>query len=149
MSGGGVTARVGRAALDQLSDPRTWTRSAVEACLQCWLRDGARYARRLAARELLRDAADDLLVLAARRVVPLRRAVLRPLPDDGLHPLAAAFNRLDRADRHVLLAWDAREPPAGVDRRALAEHRASALQRLLERAHRRHHRPPPGAGDGR
>ena len=135
---------MGRGTLDQLSDPRAWTRAAVEACLQCWLRDGARYARRLAARELVRDAADDLLALAARRVVPLRRRVLRPLPDEGQVPLAVAFNRLDRADRHALLGDVAR----GVDPRALAEHRASALQRLVERARERH-RPPPGAGDGR
>jgi hypothetical protein len=142
---------VGHAAFDRLSDPRAWTRAAVEACLQHWLEDGARYARRLAARELLRDAADDLLALAARRAVPLRRRVQRPLPEDSLPALAAAFNRLDRADRRVLLAWARREPlPDGVDQRALAEHRASALQRLVARAaaHQRH-RPPPAPGDGR
>ena len=142
---------MGHAAFDRLSDPRAWTRAAVEACLQHWLEDGARYGRRLVARELLRDAADDLLALAARRAVPLRRRVQRPLPDEGLPPLAVAFNRLDRADRRVLLAWGRREPlPAGVDQRALAEHRASALQRLVDRAAvRERHRPPPGSGDGR
>jgi len=144
---------VSRTSLDHLTDSHAWLRAALEACLQRWLVAGARYARRLRRHDLLRDAADDVLALAARRVLPLRRAVLRPLPDEGLARLALAFNRLDRADRRVLLAGVAREPPPpGLDARSLAEHRASALQRLVECAARpagKHHRPPPRLGDGR
>jgi hypothetical protein len=145
---------VRRESLDHLTEPASWTRAALEACLQQWLVAGARYARRLRRQDRLRDAADDVLALAARRVLPLRRAVLRPLPDEALDPLALAFNRLDHADRRVLLACAAREPPPpGLDARPLAEHRASALQRLVEcaarPAARTRHRPPPRVGDGR
>ncbi len=124
------------ATLDAVTDPASWVRAALEACLEQWLATGPRYARRLQRHGRLRDAADDVLALAARRVVPLRRAVLRPLPNEGLPPLARAFNGLDCADRRVLLAGALEPPPPGVDRRSLAEHRASALQRLVEGAGR-------------
>ena len=122
-------------AIDTLDDPREWVRHATEACLQHWLEAGARYERHLQRGVLQRDGADDLLALAARRVLPLPRRVVRPLPDERLPALAQAFNRLDRADRRALLALASGGPgPPGADLRVVLEHRASAVQRLVDGA---------------
>ena len=138
-----------RADLDAVTDPREWTRRAVEACLELWLRLGPRHARRLQCLRLCRVPHLDVLALAARRAAPLPHPVLRPLPQDALPPLARAFNRLAEADRRVLLAWGAGGTrPEGADGLALDEHRASALQRLVEAAGKSQ-RPPPQDGDGR
>jgi hypothetical protein len=140
---------VPRSDLDAVTDPREWTRQAVEACLEAWLRLGPRHARRLRRLHRLRVPHLDVLALAARRAVPLRRPVLRPLPADPLPPLARALNRLAEADRRVLLAWGAgQQRPGGADGAAMDEHRASALQRLVEAAGKVY-RPPPEDGDGR
>lgn len=142
-------ARVPRADLDAVTDPLEWTRRAVEACLELWLRLGPRHARRLQRLYLCRVPHLDVLALGARRGVPLPNPVLRPLPEDPLPPLARAFNRLAEADRRVLLAWGAGAGrPEGADGTALDEHRASALQRLVEAAGKGQ-RPPPPDGDGR
>jgi hypothetical protein len=118
--------------IDALEEPMAWRRVAVEACLETWLFGASRYERRLARRVLMRDPAEDLLALAARRVLPLPRRIVRPLPDEGPGQ-ELVFNRLEGADRRTLLAWAAGWPELrGVDPRALGEHRASALQRLLD-----------------
>lgn len=134
------------AEIDALPEALAWRRAAIESCLMTWLASGARYERRLARRVLLREAADDVLALAARRVAPLPRRVVRPLPEQG-PATAQVFNRLVVADRRTLLAWAAgRDEPRGVDARILGAHRASALQRLVEglaaRAAKEARRPP-------
>ena len=153
-----------RTEIDSLQDPRAWAQAAVASCLDVWARLGARYARRLRERDRLRDAADDVLALAARRVAPLPVPRLRPLPVAQLEPLARAFNALPAADRYALGRL---RLLAGV-RGARAAHLASALERLVA-AHRRERslhpgdarhapvgsgtpeadRPPPELGDGR
>ena len=103
------------AEIDALAEPMAWRRAATESCLTTWLARGARYERRLARRVLLREAPDDVLALAARRVAPLPRRVVRPLPEEG-PATAQVFNRLVIADRRTLLAWAAgRDEPRGVD----------------------------------
>lgn len=153
-----------RTDLDALQDPRAWAQAAIACCLDVWNRDGARYARRLRERDRVREAADDVLTLAARRVAPLPTPRLRPLPSAQLEPLARAFNALPAADRYALCRL---RQLAGA-RGARAEHLASALERLVA-AHRRDRslhsgderhapdgsvtpeddRPPPTLGDGR
>lgn len=125
--------------LDNLQDPRAWVQAAIAACLDVWSRVGARYARRLRERDRLRDAADDVLTLAARRVAPLPVPRLRPLPVAQLDPLARAFNALPTADRYALCRL---RLLAGV-RGARAAHLASALERLVA-AHRRERSLHPG-----
>lgn len=153
-----------RTNLDSLQDPRAWAQAAIASCLDVWNRDGARYARRLRDRDRVREAADDVLTLAARRVAPLPVRRLRPLPADRLDPLARAFNALPAADRYALCRL---RLLAGA-RGARAAHLASALERLVA-AHRRDRslhsgdarhapdgsgtpeddRPSPGPGDVR
>ncbi len=114
------------ASIDTLEDAEAWLGAAVAACLAAWERTGRRYERRLEDRDRVRDPVADVMALAARRVVPLRRRVVRPLPSDGLSPLELAFNTLDPADRYALCRL---ELLAGG--RARGEHLASALTRLL------------------
>ena len=154
-----------RTDIDSLQDPKAWAREAIASCLEIWTRIGARYARRLGERDRLREPADDVLTLAARRVAPLPTPRLRPLPVEHLEPLARAFNALPAADRYALRRL---RLLAGV-RGARAAHLASALDRLVA-AHRRDRslhagdarhapegsgtpgevgRPPPGSGGGR
>jgi len=125
--------------IDTLQDPRAWMQAAVAACLDVWARLGARYARRLRERDCVRDAADDVLALAARRVAPLPVPRLRPLPVAQLEPLARAFNALPAADRYALCRL---RLLAGV-RGARGAHLASALERLVA-AHRRERSLHPG-----
>ena len=151
-----------RADLETLQDPRAWARAAIAECLEVWNRVGARYARRLRERDRLREPADDVLTLVARRIAPLPTPRLRPLPVDHLDPLARAFNALPAADRYALRRL---RMLAGV-RGARAAHLASALDRLVA-AYRRDRllhardarhapdgtpegdRPSPESGDGR
>jgi len=122
----------------ETKDAGLWVRRALEGSLAAWSRVGLRYARRLAALDRLGDPLDAVLSLAARRSVPLPgRAVRRPLPCDGLAPLARAFNRLACADRYALIRLDLLGPGRG----ARGEHLASALGRLV--AATKDDRPPP------
>ena len=130
------------------SAPGEWVAAAVERCLLLCGSLAPRYARHLQRTHVCRDPLDDALALAARRVVPLPRRVLRPLPGATLPAAARAFNALDRADRRALLALLAGAPEhdatgAPADRQDVAdgeraqvaargEHLASALARLLE-----------------
>jgi hypothetical protein len=153
-----------RTDIESMHDPRAWARAAIAECLEVWNRVGARYARRLRERDRLREPADDVLTLAARRIAPLPTPRLRPLPVEHLDPLARAFNALPAADRYALRRL---RMLAGV-RGARAAHLASALDRLVA-AHRRDRtlhagdarhapedsgtpekdRPSPESGDGR
>jgi len=99
---------------------------------------GRRYARRLSALDRLGDPLETVLTLAARRAVPLSsRALRRPLPCEGLAPLARAFNGLACADRYALIRLDLLGPGRG----ARGEHLASALGRLVQAT--TDDRPPP------
>jgi hypothetical protein len=109
-------------------DPERWATTAIDACLEVWQRIGRRYLRRLAEADLLRSATEDVLALAARRVVPLGRRFIRPLPLGRTDALTRAFNRLDVADRFALRRLDR----LGHARGARAEHLASALERLAD-----------------
>ncbi|MHC5211937.1 MAG: hypothetical protein ACYTG2_14550 [Planctomycetota bacterium] len=104
-----------------------WAQAAVRECAQVWDRVGARYARRLAAQDRVRDVGTDVMTLAARRLLPLPRRVHRPLPDEHLSAVARAFNRLAAPDRYVLARLDV----LGRLQGARAEHLASALERLV------------------
>lgn len=115
--------------VDAVGDAPAWFVEARRACLSTWTRVGRRYERRLAMQHLVRSAEDDVLALAARRVVPQERVVQRPLPVDELPRVARAFNGLDAADRAVLRS-SARLSPVPGPR---AEHAASALVRLMAR----------------
>jgi hypothetical protein len=110
-----------------VEDAGAWARTAVARCEQVWGRMCARYARRLAAQDRVRDARADVMTLAARRLLPLARRVLRSLPDDALVPAARAFNRLAPPDRYALSRLDL----LGRLRGARAEHLASAFERLV------------------
>ena len=113
------------------SDAGSWSRRAIDRCLEAWIRLGRRYARRLDVSDRVRDASDDVLALAARREVPLdsvARLLLRPLPGGQRDPVALAFNRLDQADRYVLRRLDELGPMSGPR----TDHLASALERLAE-----------------
>ena len=114
------------AKVDAIEDPEAWARAAVDQCLLVWERTGRRFERRVLACDRVRDAVEDVMTLAARRVVPLRRRVLRPLPCDGLSPLELAFNTLDPADRYALVRLALLSGG-----RARGEHLASALARLI------------------
>jgi hypothetical protein len=119
-----------------------WVAESVRACVAVSGRLGPRLVRHAASQHRCRDAADDALVLAARRAVPLPRRVPRPLPALTLPSCARAFNALDIADRRALQAWGAGESAApatgGRDgpavRGAQREHLASAMARLVARA---------------
>jgi hypothetical protein len=89
---------------------------------------GPAYAARLGAQALPFDPLDDLLTLAARRVVPLGRRLRRRLPRDGAPVEARAFAALLEADRRVLLDPEAAQDPARLD------HAAAALERLARNA---------------
>jgi hypothetical protein len=120
-----------------LQAPEAWVADAVERCIELGRRGAPRYARHLRHTHRSRDPVDDMLALAARRIVPLPRRVLRPLPGATLCAAARAFNALDRADRRAL---GARLAGAAVEQEGLApaqwqaqgEHLASALARLVE-----------------
>jgi len=123
--------------------PEAWVADAVERCVALCRRVAPRHAAHARRAHRVRDAVDDVLVLAARRHVPLRRRVLRPLPGATLPAAARAFNALDRADRRALLAMALRsdgrashESPVQAQAQAQAgargEHLASALARLVE-----------------
>ncbi len=103
-----------------------WVDGAVAGCLEVWTRIGLRYARRLAQAHLLRDPAADVLALAARRALPLQDPVRRPLPWTPRDPIGRAFDRLDPADRFVLMGRRELAPVRG----ARAEHLAAAYERL-------------------
>jgi len=113
-------------AIEATEEADAWSRAAVEECLLVWERIGRRFARRLRDRDRVRDAVEDVMTLAARRVMPLRRRVLRPLPCEGLEPIELAFNTLDPADRYALARLSLLSGG-----RARGEHLASALSRLL------------------
>lgn len=115
-----------RTDLESIDDPRDWVRRAVEEALAAWKRCGERYLARLARQALVRDAAADVVALAARRVAPLPRRILRPLPGPLPGTAGHAFLRLEPADRRALLRWGAGEEV----RAAQAEHVAAALGRL-------------------
>ncbi len=133
-----------RDTLDAIDDPERWIRAGVEGCQAIWERVGRRYRRRLVDNDRARDAGTDICTLAARRLVPLGRPVLRPLPGDDLEPVARAFNRLDPADRYALLRLDDLAPLRGPR----AEHAASAFARLAEAMMTSDEPPVGGFGDG-
>jgi hypothetical protein len=112
--------------VDAIEEANAWSRAAVEECLLVWERIGLRFARRLRDRDRVRDAVEDVMTLAARRLVALRRRVVRPLPCEGLEPIELAFNTLDPADRYALSRLTLLSGG-----RARGEHLASALSRLL------------------
>jgi len=126
------SARTRRVDLEGITDPRRWAQLAIEEGLGAWRRCGERYAARLVAQAQLRDPLEDVLTLAARRVLPLPRRVLRPLPRGAtgasVEAPAAAFARLATADRRVLLRWRGGAVAGG----AAAEHLAAALLRFAE-----------------
>ncbi len=128
----------GASAAGRRSAAQRWVEQALAECRTVWSRVGRRYARRLVESDRRRDAVGDVLTLAARRVAPLPRRVVRPLPETDLGPLERAFNRLDPADRWALSRLDR----LGAVRGVRAEHLATALQRLVEAA-RENDRPPP------
>ena len=112
--------------VDAIENPEAWAAAAANECLRVWERCGRRFERRVHACDRVRDAVEDVITLAARRAVPLRRPVLRPLPSAGLSPLELAFNTLDPADRYALSRLSLL---AGG--RARGEHLASAIARLI------------------
>lgn len=141
------------AAADQLSDEtaerqaaQQWIEAGVERLLSVWERSGERYARRLLELDHPGDPLDDLLTLAARRVVPLPAPRRRGLPRTGLAPATVALCRLARPDRRALRgALDGRD----LDE-AQRDHAAAAMWRLVERvrAARRWNDAPPAKTPG-
>lgn len=125
-----------------------WMDGSIERLLTVWARCGDRYARRLSDFDHPGDPLDDLLTLAARRVVPLPAPRRRGLPREGLSAAALAMCHLTRPDRRVLRGALAGAELTGPQ----LDHSAAAMWRLMERvraARRRHDGPPAGVlGDG-
>ncbi len=119
--------------VDASADADHWLAEARRLCRATWIRVGRRYARRLALQHLVRSAEDDVITLAARRLVPQARLVQRPLAMPRLGRGARAFNTLDVVDRAILRGVTHVDPRPGPR----AEHAASALLRLV-REHARH-----------
>lgn len=128
--------------LDAERDPERWAAAAIAQLLEVWRRRGRSYARRLERQHRIRDAARDLLTLAARRVLPLQRPLTRLLPPEVPDVERRAFGALAAVDRAVLLR---REQARGPAERA---HLAAACLRLTLKAQavRRQADAPPGAG---
>ena len=82
---------------------RRWLTRALGSCLEVARRLAPAYGRRLLRQHLPVAAHEDLLTLAARRVLPLRRPIQRRLPRSGMTERARAFAALVPADRRVLL----------------------------------------------
>ncbi|MFT7464614.1 MAG: hypothetical protein ACI9EF_002970, partial [Pseudohongiellaceae bacterium] len=123
-----------------------WLDGSVERLLAVWALRGERYSRRLAEFDHPGDALDDLLTLAARRVVPLPAPRRRGLPREGLSPAVLALCQLARPDRQAL-----RSALDGLDLDdPQRDHSAAAMWRLLERvrAARRRNDAPPSQNPG-
>ncbi|MCB9897311.1 MAG: hypothetical protein H6825_04850 [Planctomycetes bacterium] len=131
---------------DSSEDDRVWVERSVRELLATWVRLGPRYARRLETERRARDPASDVLLLAARRLLPLRRPIQRVLPGGSLQAEARAQLRLVRADREVLWDWRRRESFGNAERL----HLVAALGRLVRHAQavRRELRAPPAGSDG-
>lgn len=141
----GAVARADLEALDAIEDPAAWAAAALASCLEVRARLVRRYRRRLHETDRVRDPEADVATLAARRVLPLTRRVLRPLPCEGQDAVARAFNRLEAADRFVLRRLDRLGSPRG----ARGLHLASALERLAQALDPADGDPPTGSrGDG-
>jgi predicted Fe-S protein YdhL (DUF1289 family) len=128
---------------DELGEARLWVAASERRLREVWERCGERYARRLARDHQLSDPVEDILTLAARRVVPLPAPRRRGLSREGLTPVAVAFCRLVRPDRRALrTALAAKGAP--LDEPMLA-HATAAMWRLAEdvRATRRRNDAPP------
>jgi len=125
-----------------------WLRLAREALAEVWSRRGARFAERLERHRLLRDPAEDLMTLAARRLLPVPGAIVRPLPCQTLERRSRAFCRLARADRILLWPWS-ETWVADLSVAARREHLVAAWSRLAHNAktaRRLADAPPLGPG---
>jgi hypothetical protein len=125
-----------------------WVARALASLQAVVARDAQRYARHLERQHRLDDPREAVLALAARRLLPLGRAVQRALPAAGgaVADLAAGGSLRDQRARGAVLGLAFRElSPA--DRRLLAsrveplalrpddrEHLAAALLRLTKKA---------------
>ena len=131
---------------DELREARLWIEAGERRLREVWERTGERYARRLLRQHQLADPVDDILTLAARRVVPLPAPRRRGLSREGLAPAAVAFCRLVRADRGALRMALA---GAQLDEPVL-DHATAAMWRLtmdVRAARRRNDAPPAGLSE--